>query len=420
MGLDYSSHPVDPELFRSRLVPYAMGGGDISDLLERAVDVAEVRRRASAWGLATNRLSSAMRVVQEAVAPIITHRYQKSGKQSLLRKLLGRAAPMEEESYQSPAYSPGIPGFDTDLHICGRPFFNTSQAPPEALAAHQSFLDGADQPRPRTDALCAAMLADLDARRLRTVQMLEKAVAEAIRDAPPYLSAVAVDPEATAFDRAGTYRHGVAHWNAIRAIWDRRMETAPFDLELLEQEARVAAGLPAQEENGGWIDVGDPNVERSNLVKASDALAGLPFRIMQFAAELQPGWMGRGRAHASSIFLQVNIDTGDLFEKPTPLFEEMIAAARATGRELHAGLSDNFSLGAYVPPEKIPRLVELLETNEHRLIRAWVTDESNPFQMESGLTGHLKNLEPAKYAASKGWGYLEAAEIYSGFLGRTN
>jgi hypothetical protein len=40
--------------------------------------------------------------------------------------------------------------------------------------------------------------------------------------------------------------------------------------------------------------------------------------------------------------------------------------------------------------------------------------------MESGLTGHLKNLEPAKYAASKGWGYLEAAEIYSGFFGMTN
>lgn len=420
MGLDYSSHPVDPDLFRSRLIPYAMGEGDISDLLDRAVDLAEVLHRASVWALATTRLSSAMREAQEAVAPIVTHHYKTPGKQSLLGTLLGRASPMVEETYQTPAYSPGIPGFDSDLHVWGRPFFITSQTPAEALAAYQSFLDGAGHPPPKIDELCAAMLADLDARRSQPLEKLDTAVAEAVGKAPPYLSALEVDAEATAFDRARARKRGVAHWNAIRAIWDRRTATAPFDLDLLEQEARVAAGLPPQEEDSRWIEVSDPNVERHSLVKASDALAGLPFRIMQFAAELQPGWMGKGRAHASSIVRHVNINSGDLFEKPTPLFEEMIAAARATGRDLHRNLADNFSLGAYVPPEKVPRLVELLETNEHRLIRAWVADESNPFQMESGLTCHLKNLEPAKYAASKGWGYLEAAEIYSGFLGMTN
>jgi len=420
MGLDYSSHPVDPELFRSRLVPYAMGQGDISDLLDRAVDLAEVLHRASTWALATTRLSSAMREAQEAVAPIVTHRYLTPRKQNLLGRLLGRASPMVEESYQTPAYSPGIPGFDSDLHVWGRPFFITSQTPSEALAAYQSFLDGAGQPPSKIDALCAVMLADLDARRSQPLQELDTAVAEAIGKAPPYLSAVEVDPELSAYDRVRARKHGVAQWNAIRAIWDRRAATAPFDLELLEQEARVAAGLPPQEEDSGWIEVSDPNVKRSSLITAADALAGLPFRIMQFAAELQPSWMGKGRAHASSIFLHLNINTDDLFEKPAPLFDRMIAAARATGRDFHRGLVDNFSLGAYVPPEKVPRLVELLETNGHRLIRAWVTDESNPFQMESGLTGHLKNLEPAKYAASKGWGYLEAAEIYSGFLGITN
>lgn len=420
MGLDYSSHPVDRELFRTRLVPYAMGEGDISDLLDRAVDLAEALHRASAWALATTRLSSAMREAQEAVAPIVTHRYKSPGKRNLLGRLLGRASPMVEESYQTPAYSPGIPGFDSDLHVWGRPFFITSQTPAEALIAYQSFVDGAGQPSSRIDSLCAAMVADLDARRSQPLQKLDMAVAEAVAIAPPYLSAVEVDPERSAFDRAHAYKHYVAQWNAIRAIWDRRASTAPFDLELLEEEARVAAGLPPQEEDSGWIEVSDPNVKPNSLIRGADALAGLPFRIMQFAAGLQPGWMGKGRAHASSVFQHVNINTDDLFEKPAPLFDRMIAAARATGRDLHRDLADNFSLGAYVPPEKVPRLVELLETNEHRLIRAWVTDESNPFQMESGLTGHLKNIEPARYAASKGWGYLEAAEVYSGFLGITN
>ncbi len=207
-----------------------MGEGDISDLLDRAVDLAEVLHRASAWGLATTRLSSAMREAQEAVAPIVTHRYKTPGKPNLLGRLLGRASPMGEESYQTPAYSPGIPGFDSDLHVWGRPFFITSQTPAEALTAYQSFLDGAGHPSSNIDALCAAMLADLDARRSQPLRKLDTAVAEAVGKAPPYLSVVEVDPDQSAFDRVRARKHGVAHWNAIRAIWDRRAATAPSTL----------------------------------------------------------------------------------------------------------------------------------------------------------------------------------------------
>lgn len=420
MGLDYSLHPVDPELFRERLVPYAIGRGDISDLIDQAIQIQRVTGQAAAWARAAFDLSRTLKIEQEAVAPVITRHAQTPSKRSLLDSLLGRQAAPKIESFETAAYSPGIPALNTDLHIWGRPFFNTADGLEAALAAHRDFLMSAGQPPERAEALCHAMLDDLDKRRLQSPHTLEAPIIAKIKSAPPYVTALKREAPTAPFDTARVQKGYAAHWIFIREVWNRRAHKGPFDLTALERESRIAAGLPPEEENPGWVDVSENAEDRTNLVTSAQMLSGLPFEIMKFAAGLMPGWMGGGRAHASSAFAEIGVDTGDIFEKPTPLFSEMVSAENACGRNLRRGLADNFSLGAYVRPENMQRLIGLLEKHEHQLVRAWVTDPSNTFQMEDGMTSHLKNLEPAMLAASKGWGYIEAAEIYSGFLGMTN
>lgn len=61
MGYDVSFHPVALDLIQERLVPYILGSGDLSDLLQEAVLRCRVRARAKAWGLAVQRLNPAPR-----------------------------------------------------------------------------------------------------------------------------------------------------------------------------------------------------------------------------------------------------------------------------------------------------------------------------------------------------------------------
>lgn len=59
MGYDVSAHPVDVDLIQDRLLPYVQGEGDIDDLIQDAVRLAQVRFRANAWGLGLVNLAHA-------------------------------------------------------------------------------------------------------------------------------------------------------------------------------------------------------------------------------------------------------------------------------------------------------------------------------------------------------------------------
>lgn len=80
----------------------------------------------------------------------------------------------------------------------------------------------------------------------------------------------------------------------------------------------------------------------------------------------------------------------------------------------------NYSLGGYVPPEKIGAFVALLETHRTDLILAW-SDSKDPAGIDDMLAAdYTKILEPALLARRNGHGFLEAAEVYSGFMGAMN
>jgi hypothetical protein len=146
------------------------------------------------------------------------------------------------------------------------------------------------------------------------------------------------------------------------------------------------------------------------MITAAKALAELPHRITQFAADLHPGWIGKGYGYASSALHTIKVDASHLFEKSTPLFDEMVVAKPASGGILRESTYD-FSFGHYVSPEKVPLLVALLEKHRDALIGAWAKGEPTAIDLQDGLVAYMKNLEPASYAAKNGWGYLETISV---------
>jgi hypothetical protein len=165
----------------------------------------------------------------------------------------------------------------------------------------------------------------------------------------------------------------------------------------------------------------DPDGEGDQGVPASDYLPMLPLRMAGFAAELLPGWMSRGYGFATSLFDKIGVKTSHLFETPEPLFRDLVKAAPAVRDGLNTTIVENFCLGGYVPPQKMKAFVDLLIKHERAMVLAFhqgpvPTAEQMKFMAED----YIKILEPATYALKKGFGYLEAAEIYSGPLGWAN
>ncbi len=110
MGYDVSAHPVDVKLIQDRLLPYVQGEGDIEDLLQEAVRLAQVRFRANAWGLGLVNLAHA-----EA-----DEKRKKPTKKKTASKTTKKKKPTPKPTWLVPD------AFDSDLHIWGRPFLITT------------------------------------------------------------------------------------------------------------------------------------------------------------------------------------------------------------------------------------------------------------------------------------------------------
>jgi hypothetical protein len=180
-----------------------------------------------------------------------------------------------------------------------------------------------------------------------------------------------------------------------RAVFANRNSDKPLPAELL-QESDDEEQLPARE-----------------------YVPGLPLRMAGFAAELMPGWMSRGYGYATSLFQKIGVKCTHVFETPEPLFKDLVKAAPAMRNALHATIPENFSLGGYVPPEKMKAFVDLLRKHRREMVLA-LHEGAPPDDIEELADDYTKILEPALYALKNGFGYLEAAEIYSAPLGMMN
>jgi hypothetical protein len=314
MGFDTSYHPVDMRLVETRLLPYLAGfgdDGDIDDLVVRAVAIRKTRFRAKAWAL---------------------------GVQTALRD-------GADDS-----------GFDSWLHVWGRPFFIVGDGVGSVVEGMQRYL--AAQDFDAVDAIAADMIGRLDP-------------SPAGRVVP---------------DSGGRL---------------------PDDAELagnLSQALRILRGA-ALALRAGQRTVRHPRGDRE--FDAAQLLSReVPYNLLEFAAALLPGWMSRGYTWPTRLCADAGLPAEGFTDASalTGLLREQFPAL--DWPVLPDTIVANYTVGGLVPAPDVPTARAQLARERARLDCDGL--ELRKLDEALGVAEHL------------GFAFCEATEIYSGFEGNLN
>lgn len=398
MGYDISNHAIDVAFIRERLVPFVMGHGsldDLTDYIDRATRLSLVAHRANAWGLRATQLDLAIHEAQRNAAvprPAPPAPSPQPIRPTLWQRLTGRrpAPPPTPASIDTWVRTSGIPDFDSDLSVWGRPFFIVAGSSDEALHGFDAYMQAGEDD---VDAIAGRMLARLDAMRDRIDPRCDPEVVAVLDGFHPLEARL---PELDASDAvlpdpASVRRHIERKLLLMRRFWAERRSDDPIEDELLDEP-----------------------------VAPSDYIESLPFDIINLASQSLPGWMGRGHVWPTLLFDKIGVEVRHLFETPEPLFRDLVREDKRLRGVFGTTIPCNYSLGGYVPPEKIEAFIALLERHRTDLILAW-SDRKDPADIDDMLAAdYTKILEPALLARRDGHGFLEAAEVYSGFMGAMN
>jgi hypothetical protein len=311
MGFDTSHHPVDLELV-ARITDYIAGRGAIDDLVADAVRHAKIRFRANAWGLAVTNLE------------------------------------------KKP------PGFDTSLHIWGRPFFVTVEGTDAIAEMLDRYL--AAKTNAQADALAKENIAALDSK------------------LPKHIT-----PRA----------EGSLPKDADLATGVRR------NIDLMRESCA------ASKRKGGMVKL--PDGEETDAAKL--LARELPLQVLSFCAANRPGWMDRGYVWPTNLFRQAKVATGKLFAPPRALLGSLARAKVAWF--LKPTIVENYMVGGLVGRRDVPRLCATLAKNRARLEACYDGGEDMK-------TSVKKLVEAADDAKLRGFAFAEATEVYSGFSGIMN
>lgn len=401
MGLDTSAHPVDEALFRDRLVPFVRDGKPIDDLIARVARMAVASSRAATWRFAAQNFGWKVREAQEAVVPTVTERYtEPARKQTFFESVLGIKPPMREKTFTHPERVPGLPAVDNDLTSFGRPFFMPVEGTERVLALYERYLRTEKGGEAAVDAIAREMVAELSANALTFPAGTRPAVIEATKALLPFekrILPVRAEDDGPALTAAQHEKRLKRESEIWRFIFLNRKSDKP---------------LPDEFRNP------DDDGERH---PAREYVRNLPLQMAGFAAQLMPGWMSRGYGFASSLFGKVGVKASHIFETPELLFKDLVKDAPEMRGALNTTIVENFILGGYVPAQKMKAFVDLLTKHERAMVLAFHKGPApTPEQMKFLTEDYIKILEPATYALKNGYGYLEAAEIYSGPLGWAN
>lgn len=399
MGYDISNHAIDVRFVQDRLVPAVKGQGHVDDFLDRAARMAVVAHRAKRWGLRVVDLSHQISDRQRAL-----ERHERTAPPppptSSWWRTIRRAISASHKATAEPAREPlrfttGLPGFDSDLSVWGRPFFVTEDGSDAALSVVERYMacDAADAGS--VDAIAREQIALLAARRSRVrddVHADGLAVLEHFYPIDPHLEKPTEDEEPLP-EMASVRSHAALRFDLLRSIWAARNDDSDtFEHQLLDAPAAASA-----------------------LVRE------LPYSLIGLAAQVLPGWMGRGYVWPTALFEKIGVGVGDLFETPAALFAPMLRDVPSLAQSFDVTIPQNYSLGGYVPPQRVAALEALLLKHRRDLILAWQDDKSaSDADVEACSNDFTKIIEPVTWARHHGHGFIEGAEIYSGFLGALN
>jgi hypothetical protein len=396
VGYDISNHPIEPHLIRDRLIPFVMGEGDVDDLIDRAVKVGRVAREAERWGKAVLQLDLTISREQREVAPERIQEFQVPAREpNLFDRWFKRTIPTVTRQQKIPGWTTGIPGFDSDLHYWGRPFFISADSTEDVLSIYQQYLETAPDDSDRLQALIARSIHHLEEQRTFVRSETSPEAIEVLNQFFPLSEHLELEEDREYLTQNKLRQRAGQTLHLLREAYQKR-----------DQEVQLPIFGGRQTETPRRI--------------LSSALN----EMVNFAAILLPGWMGRGYVWPTALFEKIGVDVSHIFEKPTALFEPLLSELTELHDELHPSIPANFSLGGYVPPDKIGEFVELLHQHKWDLVFAWEEDGADrnlePAQLAEWTPDWLKIVEPATYAQQHGLGFIEAAEIYSGPFGWMN
>jgi len=391
MGFDISNHPVDVRLIQDYLLPYIQGQrDDIDTFVARAMHLARIAHRANRWGLGVVTLDGEVHRKQRALPQERPNPPAESRSQGFLSRLFGKKSTDAEEPEPDGRQIRGLPGFDSDLSVWGRPFFIVGDSCDEALEGYDAYLRLPSSDNSEVDAMVRSMMARLDRKRADLAPQMHTAYARILDACYPLEAHVVLDPESTDYEREAEEEDLRGLLERMRTIYSKR-------------NTNESIVLPGGE-----------------AYPASELMGSFPLEIIDIAAKALPGWMGRGYVWPTALFEKIGVDVSQVFEEPTWLFEPLVREAPALAERFYATIPENYSLGGSVRPEKVPALVDLLQKHRSRLIRAWCEGAQTSDEDAENAIDFAKILEPAVYAARHGFGFIEASEIYSGIGGVMN
>ncbi len=261
----------------------------------------------------------------------------------------------------APAPAPPA-GFDADLHVWGRPFFVTG--PPESVG-------------PAIDRYLAATPGDVDAIARDQLDFLDPGLKDR------------VTPDADGF---------------------------------LPEDAVIAAGLRQELD---LLRAAYPNLANGQAVTTPDGestdpedvfLFNMPLAVVTFAAQFTPGWMARGYVWPTAFVDEAGLDADGLVEPAGGLFEPLLHVIGGWQEAFEPTITQNYTVGGYVRPANVPAFRAWWAAHRDPLVQPFAADGNG----DLGAGAYQKILEAVRDAERRGMGFLEAAEVYSGFMGVMN
>lgn len=393
MGFDISNHPVDVGLIKNTILPYIQGQQqDMDAFVERATCVFQIGHRANRWGLGVVALEHEIYSRQRSLLPSVQNPPVVEKPKGLLSRLFGKKPPLPMVKEATEERVIGIPGFNSDISVWGRPFFIVADSCDDALAGFDAYLSLPHPDKDEVDRIVRDMLARLDAKKMNIATLVRPEIAQMLYSYYPLIDHVVLDPQSAQYDPSTTSDWVRRRLERMRTIYSKR-------------ESNELIPLPDSD---------------NKEYPARDLMASIPLEVVNISAMVLPGWRGCGYVWPTALFEQIGVDVSHLFEKPTWLFEALVRAFPSLEEKFDAAICDHYSLGGSVRPEKVQALVDLLIKHRKQLILAYFDNEVPSDRLEELASDFNKILEPAAYAARHGFGFIEAAEIYSGMGGLMN
>ena len=278
--------------------------------------------------------------------------------------LLALVSPKPGKPGQRPKkLKPDAGAFNPDLHLWGRPFFIAAPSEDVGAVIDRYLAATPDQ----VDAIAREQLDWLDA---------------SLKDR--------VVPDADGF---------LPEDDSVIAVGARQ------ELDLLRSAyPRLADGRPVKMPDG---EASDPE----DLF-----LFHMPLAVVAFAAQFLPGWMARGHVWPTGLIAEAGLDAEELFEPAGFLFEPLLGSIGGWDEAFAPTITQNYTLGGAVRAANVGNLRAWWQAHREQLLAPYIADGD----ADLGALAYLKSLEAMQDAERRGVAFLEAAEIYSGFMGIMN